>query len=98
MTVTPTGQGMGKREGCSCCCLDAYLCLTLYNPVDCSPPGSSVHGISQARVLEWVAHALLQGIFLNQGLNLCLLKFLHCRQILYPKAMGEALVPFLLFF
>ena len=25
------------------------------NPVDCSPPGSSVHGISQARILEWVA-------------------------------------------
>ena len=29
--------------------------LTLSNPVDCSPPGSSVHGIFQARVLEWVA-------------------------------------------
>ena len=32
-------------------------CLTLCNPVDCSPPGSSVHGILQARVLEWVAIA-----------------------------------------
>ena len=30
-------------------------CLTLCNPVDCSPPDSSVHGISQARILEWVA-------------------------------------------
>ena len=30
-------------------------CLTLCDPVDCSPPGSSVHGILQARVLEWVA-------------------------------------------
>ena len=30
-------------------------CLTLWDPVDCSPPGSSVHGISQKRVLEWVA-------------------------------------------
>ena len=29
-------------------------CLTLCNPMDCSPPGSSVHGIFQARVLEWV--------------------------------------------
>ena len=28
---------------------------TLCNPMDCSPPGSSVHGISQARILEWVA-------------------------------------------
>ena len=33
------------------------LYLTLCNPVDCSPPGSSVHGILQARVLEWVAIA-----------------------------------------
>ena len=30
-------------------------CLTLSNPMDCSPPGSSVHGISQARILEWTA-------------------------------------------
>ena len=29
------------------------LCLTLSNPMDCSPPSSSVHGIFQARVLEW---------------------------------------------
>ena len=33
------------------------LCLIPCNPMDCSPPGSSVHGISQARVLEWVAIA-----------------------------------------
>ena len=33
----------------------ASQCLTLGNPVDCSPPGFSVHGILQARVLEWVA-------------------------------------------
>ena len=31
------------------------LCLTLCDPVDLSPPGSSVHGILQARILEWVA-------------------------------------------
>ena len=35
----------------------AQLCLTLCDSVDCSPPGSSVHGIFQARVLEWVAVA-----------------------------------------
>ena len=35
----------------------AQSCLTLSNPTDCSPPGSSVHGIFQARVLEWVAIA-----------------------------------------
>ena len=33
----------------------AQLCPTLCNPMDCSLPGSSVHGIFQARVLEWVA-------------------------------------------
>ena len=33
----------------------AQLCLTLCNPMDCSLPGSSLHGILQARVLEWVA-------------------------------------------
>ena len=32
-------------------------CSTLSNPMDCSPPGSSVHGIFQARVLEWGAIA-----------------------------------------
>ena len=33
----------------------AQSCLTLCDPMDCSPPGSSVHGILQARILEWVA-------------------------------------------
>ena len=33
------------------------LCLTLSNPMDCSLPGSSIHGIFQARVLEWGAIA-----------------------------------------
>ena len=35
----------------------AQSCLTLRDPMDCSPPGSSVHGIFQARVLEWGAVA-----------------------------------------
>ena len=35
----------------------AQSCLTLSDPMDCSIPGSSVHGIFQARVLEWVAIA-----------------------------------------
>ena len=33
----------------------AQSCLTLSDPMDCSPPGSSIHGIFQARVLEWAA-------------------------------------------
>ena len=35
----------------------AQSCLTLHDPMDCSPPGSSVHGIFQARVLQWGAIA-----------------------------------------
>ena len=51
------------------------------DPMDCSPPGSSVHGLSQAKILEGVGcHFLLQGIFLTQGLNPGLL---HCRWILF---------------
>ena len=37
------------------CVFVAQLCLTLCDSMDCSPPGSSVHGIFQARILEWVA-------------------------------------------
>ena len=37
------------------CVLVARLCLALCDPMDCSPSGSSVHGILQARILEWVA-------------------------------------------
>ena len=39
----------------------AQSCPTLYYPVDCSPPGSSVHGILQARILEWVAMLFSRG-------------------------------------
>ena len=41
--------------------------------MDGIPPGSSVHETSQARILKWVATAFLQGMFLTQGSNLCLL-------------------------
>ena len=36
-------------------CLVAQSCLTLYDPMDCRPPGFSVHGISQGRILQWGA-------------------------------------------
>ena len=53
-------------------CSVTELCLTLCDPMDYSLPGSSIHGILQARILE-CCHFLLQGIFPTQGLNLCLL-------------------------
>ena len=61
-------------------------CLTLCYPMDCILSGSSVHGILQARVLEWLAipfsrgSSLLKGISPTQGSNPGLLSF---RQILY---------------
>jgi len=41
--------------------LDNQSCPTLWDPMDCSPPGSSVHGILQARILEWVAIPFSRG-------------------------------------
>ena len=62
-------------------------CQTLCNPMDCSPPGSSVHGDSPGKNTGVVCHSLLQGIFPTQGSKLHLL---HCRWILYCWATREA--------
>ena len=43
------------------CVLVAHSCLTLCNPMDYNPPGSSVHGILQARILEWIAIPFSRG-------------------------------------
>ena len=42
-------------------CLVTQSCLTLCDPKDCGPPGSSVHGILQARILKWVAMSSSRG-------------------------------------
>ena len=64
----------------SMCVLVTQSCLILCDPRDCSPPGSLVHGIFQARILEWVSLPFSKGVFptliSNPGL-------LHCLQILY---------------
>ena len=41
--------------------LVAQLCLTLCDPIDCNPPGFSVYGILQARILEWIAIPFSKG-------------------------------------
>ena len=46
---------------CVCVCSVYQSCPTLCNPMDCSLPGSSVHGIFQARILEWVAISFSRG-------------------------------------
>ena len=61
----------------------AQLCPTICNPMDCSLPGSSVHGIFQARVLEWVAISFFPAQGLNPGLP-------YCRQMLYHLSHREA--------
>ena len=61
-------------------CFVAQSCPTLCNPMDCSPPGSSVHGDSPSKNTGVGFHALLQGIFPTQGSNPGLS---HCRWILY---------------
>ena len=52
-------KGKLKIECCSCS--DTKLSLTICNPVDCSPPGSSIHEILQERILEWVAISFSRG-------------------------------------
>ena len=60
----------GYCEFSSSCCLLTKSCPTLFRAVDCSPPGSSVCGISQARVLEWVAISFSTGSSRPRGLIL----------------------------
>ena len=52
---------MGLEAGCAGGGLVAESCPTLCDPTDCSPPDSSVHGILQARILEWVAMSFSRG-------------------------------------
>ena len=51
------------RLGEDMCVKPLQLCLTLCNPMDCSLPGSSVHGILSARILDWVAMPSSSGSF-----------------------------------
>ena len=62
------------------CVLVTQLWVILCDPMDYSLPGSSVHGILQARILEWVTIFFSKGCSPTQGLNPGLL---HFRQILY---------------
>ena len=70
-----------------CCCLVAQLCLTLWDPMDSSPPGSSIHGNSQARILERGAISFSRGSSWPRDWT-CV----SCidRQILYPWAIQKA--------
>ena len=74
----------------SMCAQSLQLYMTLWDPMDWSPPGSSVLKDSPGKNARVGCHALLQGIFPTQGWNLCLLRLLHCKWILYHWAKAEA--------
>ena len=74
------GRQKGRKE------LVAQLYPALCDPMDCSLPGSSIHGDSPGKNTGVGCHSLLQGIFLTKGLNLGLL---NCRQILYHLSHQE---------
>ena len=69
-----------------CCVLVVQSCLTLCHPMNWGPPGSSVYEILPDKNTGVDCHAILQVIFLTQGLKPCLL---HCRQLLYCQRLGN---------
>ena len=71
-------------------CVHAQSCLTLCDLMDCSPPGSSVHGVFQARMLEWVAISFFRGS--SQPRDQTCISCVSCigKQILYHWATWEA--------
>ena len=69
------------------CARSLQSCPTLCEPMDCSPPGSSVHGILQARILEYTAVLFSRETFPTQGSNPDLV---HCRRILYQLSHQES--------
>ena len=77
---------------CMCVCvLVAQSCPTICDPINCSPPGSSIHGNSPGKNTGVGCHSLLQGILLTQRSNLGLL---HCWQILTSAPPGKPQYPY----
>ena len=76
-----------QRNGYTACCSVAQLCLTLCHPMDCGPPGSSLHGDPQARILEWIVTSFSRGSSQPRDRT-----YISCtgRQILYHWAPWEA--------
>ena len=59
--VSHSGSGSSHKELGFFVVLVTKSCPTLCDPVDCSPPGSSVHGLLQLRILEWAAISFSRG-------------------------------------
>ena len=71
-------------------CSVTQMCLTLFDPMGCSPPGSSVHGISQARMLEWVAIPSSRGSSWPRDLTCVSWIHRHWQVDSLPLRTGEA--------
>ena len=67
LILTPSEWGWTSL--CLCCAWSLQSCLTPCDPMDCSPPASSIHGILQTRTLGWVATPSSRGFFPTQGSN-----------------------------
>ena len=78
----------GNMRSCACVLKSFQLHPTLCNPMDCSLPGSSVHGILQTRILEWVAISSSRGSFQPRDSNLHLLCLLHWQAGSLPLVPG----------
>ena len=80
--LPPNKRRMFLTTWVLCYAKSLQSCLTLCDPMDCSPPGSSVHGVLQARMLEWVAMSSSRGSSRPRDRTYvsCLL---HCRQVVY---------------
>ena len=92
-TAWATGEALKeiRKTGrcCTACCLVTNSCPAPFHPMDCSPPGSSVHGGAQASILEGVAipfprrpsHPQIEP------------RLLHCRVVLLPSLISSILCP-----
>ena len=77
-----------------CTCMHAksfQLCLTLCDPMDCSPPGSSVHGILQTKILEWVPKPSSRGSSWPRD-GTCI-SYVSCNGRQEPTNVSHALTP-----
>jgi len=95
LLASPCPSLPAPHPGCTRFDYSVVLAHVFRSPIDCSLPGSSVHGILQSRILEWVAMPPLQGIFPTQGSNLHIWCLLHWQVGSLPLASpGKSRSPF----
>ena len=97
--MTPENQPFNyfllSQYFCLCCAILVQSCQNLCDPMDCSPPGSSVHGDSPGKNTGVDCYSLLQGIFPTQGFNPHLLCLLHIQFKEKCKEMDFGYVSFI---